>query len=376
MPARYYPLKGGLETSVSCLTSRLKQKGHQVKIITTRCPYYLQPKETINGIEVERLHFLFFRFQNYTIPKSRFTRLFLTLYSFFKLAYSIIKFHPQVVNIHYVSAQAIYATLLSYIFSFKYVVSIHGLGLQELPKAPRYEHWIYRWVLKKADIITSCSQALLDDAQKRVAGIEHKTVVIHNGVALEEFNSPAPFEHHTPYILAVGNFYLYKGFDLLIMAFSHISDKYDVDLVIAGDGVQRNNLEELTELLGLEERVRFFGAAEKDKVASLLKGCEFLVLPSRVEPFGIVMLEAMVARKAVIAYNVDGVPEVIKDGINGLLVKPKSDRALARAMAKLLEDKPLRERLVENGSKIIKKQFTWGKATETFLKVYEKACSG
>lgn len=370
VPARYYPLSGGLETVVSNLASQLKKKGHKVGIITTRNPFYLKPKEIINGIEVKRLPFLFFGFQYYMTGRSRLKRMFLCLYSFFKLAYFIIRFRPQIVNLHYVSTQAVYVTLLSYFFHFKYVVTIHGLGLQELPDAPRYVRWIYRWVLKRADFIISVSLALLDDAERRVGNIENKSIVIHNGIDPDEFSPSVKFEHRRPYILAIGNFHIYKGFDLLVMAFSHISDKYDVDLIIAGDGPQRNNLEELSQLLEIEERVHFFGIAEKEEIISLLNGCEFLVLPSRIEPFGIVSLEAMAAGKAVIAYNVDGVPEIIKDGVNGLLVKPKSDKELAKAMAKLLEDKPLRDKLAENGRRIVEAEFNADKQSDAFLKVY------
>jgi len=375
MPARYYPLKGGLETVTNQLSIQLLKKGHKIKIVTSRFPYYLKKEEFIDGVEVERLPFHLFGFQYYWTTDNVLKRLFEYFYAFLRLALVVIKFRPRIVNVHYVSTQSIYATLLSYFFNFKLIVSIHGLGLQSLPRRPAYIHWIYRWVLRRAGYITSCSQALLNDAKERVGGIENKSVVIHNCVNAGNFTCQNPFIHERPYILTIGNFHAYKGIDLLIMAFARFYEERNVDLFIAGEGAKRKKLEELMQALGVEERVHFFGTADDDEKIALLNGCEFFVLPSRIEPFGIVILEAMAAQKAVIAADVDGIPEIIKDGVNGLLVEPKNDKALASAIVRLLEDRQLRDTLASNGRRTVEEQFPLDKQTNAFLEVYEKLCA-
>ena len=177
----------------------------------------------------------------------------------------------------------------------------------------------------------------------------------------------------TPYILTVCNLCRYKGVSTLIKAFKKISQEYpELNLVIAGGGGQRWTLERFSERIGLKHRIIFLGAATREEVIRLFKGCEFFVLPSWIEPFGIVNLEAMAAGKAVIATNVDGIPEIVKNNANAILVKPRDSNALAEAIKKLLEDKELRERFGKKGREMAEDpRFSWARITDEYVKAYE-----
>ena len=117
------------------------------------------------------------------------------------------------------------------------------------------------------------------------------------------------------------------------------------DLLLAGDGPERAALEQLARDLKLGEKVKFLGRAERPVAVSLFKGCSFFVLPSRLEPQGIVNLEAMACGKAVIASKVGGVPEIVLDGETGLLFPGEDVAALANALTRMADDAALRARM-------------------------------
>src|SRR5207249_704317 len=111
-----------------------------------------------------------------------------------------------------------------------------------------------------------------------------------------------------------------KGFDMLLEAFAGLADRYEVDLVLAGEGEDREVLSALIEKFQLKERVVLYGRASSEEVVALLNGCEFCAVPSRFEPFGITALEAIAAGKPVLAMRVGGIPEFLK-GPGHLLVE-------------------------------------------------------
>jgi glycosyltransferase involved in cell wall biosynthesis len=225
-------------------------------------------------------------------------------------------------------------------------------------------------VLKRADYVTACSDYLLRDAISRVPEIKNKSRVIYNGLDLEEFNNQDRYRHNRAYIFSLGRLSPEKGFDILLISFKDIIDKgYDVDLIICGEGPFEDDLMRFRDILHLKDRFIFFGPANRKQTVELFNGCEFFVLPSRLEPMGIVNLEAMAAGKAIVAADSGGVPEIVKDGYNGILVKPKDAQSLSAAMIKLLDNKELRDRLARNGREFVK-QFDWKKISDMYLDTY------
>jgi glycosyltransferase involved in cell wall biosynthesis len=103
--------------------------------------------------------------------------------------------------------------------------------------------------------------------------------------------------------------------------------------------------------------VTFLGWKGRAQVAELLHGCEVFVLPSRSEPFGIVLLEAMACKKPIIATTVGGIPEIIEDGKTGILVEPDNPDALAKALIALLRNPALRRTIARNGYVTVRERF-------------------
>ena len=118
-----------------------------------------------------------------------------------------------------------------------------------------------------------------------------------------------------------------------------------VHLVVAGDGPEQRALERQSATLGLDGRVRFLGRVPRETVLRLFRAADASVLPSRWENFPHTVVEALAVGCPVIATAVGGVPEVVRDGDNGLLVPPNDSEALSAAIARFFTDTRLRERL-------------------------------
>jgi len=183
-----------------------------------------------------------------------------------------------------------------------------------------------------------------------------KTKVISNAVPIPKFLNPCSVKTYD--ILFVGRFVREKGIDILLKAIKILKNKYSKNLKIAivGDGELKENLNNLTVELGVNKEVKFFGV-RKD-IRELMVSSKIIVLPSRSEGFGIVIIEAMSNMLPVIATNVGGIPELIENGKEGILVPPENPKALARAINNLLENKELREKLNRAAYKEVKKEFS------------------
>jgi glycosyltransferase involved in cell wall biosynthesis len=162
-----------------------------------------------------------------------------------------------------------------------------------------------------------------------------------------------------------------KGFDLLIRAFALLTSEFpQVQLLIAGDGEERAAVEGLIDELKLCKRVVLLGFADRATSLALFWGCAFFVLSSRVEPFGIVVAEAMAAHKAVLATKSGGVVDLMQHGVNGLLVDADVD-ALARGMRELLAHPDATRAMGERAAQTIQTR-TWAAVTEQYVRVFEQ----
>jgi glycosyltransferase involved in cell wall biosynthesis len=131
------------------------------------------------------------------------------------------------------------------------------------------------------------------------------------------------------------------------VAFEALGSAPDVTLAIAGDGPERERLERRASELGLDGRVRFLGALPRDGVLRLFRAADASLLSSSWENFPHTIVEALAVGSPVIATSVGGVPEVVHDGENGLLVEPDDPQALGAAISRFFSDGDLRRRLAD-----------------------------
>ena len=175
------------------------------------------------------------------------------------------------------------------------------------------------------------------------AKLHHQVNFVPDGTEAQAITLPQ--NAHGQFIIsAVGRLHHNKGFDILLRALRHIPDAY---LVLAGEGPQAVQLQQLAAALGLEERVWFLGW--HDQPQSIMKASDVFVCPSRHEPFGNVIAEAFATKTAVIATASEGAREYITDQQDGLIVPVDDVRALAESIKMLMRDAGVRTSLAQKG---------------------------
>jgi glycosyltransferase involved in cell wall biosynthesis len=199
------------------------------------------------------------------------------------------------------------------------------------------------WWTCEADKVVVPSQYLAGWA-RGVGVSKDKIVVIHN--ALEPYNEipPVKVPLETPVnLVTVGRLISLKRVDQIIEALTRFNT---VGLVVIGDGPERQSLEGLARSLDLGGRIYFAGQKSRKETLSLMAACDLFVLNSTHEGFPHVVLEAMSVGVPVVATAVGGIPEVVQDGENGLLIRPTTNGALAEALSHLVPSLSERQRLV------------------------------
>ncbi|SDO26696.1 Glycosyltransferase involved in cell wall bisynthesis [Methylobacterium phyllostachyos] len=173
-----------------------------------------------------------------------------------------------------------------------------------------------------------------------------------------------------PIVGIFGRLVPWKGQHIFLKALSHCPDVQGVLVgsAIHGDNTYEESLVDLSRELGVEDRVRFVGFRED--VEAVLAGVDIVVHASTSpEPFGRVIVEAMFAKRPVIAAEGGGVSEIIENGVNGLLVPPGDDTALARAISTLVGDTAARARMAEQGYRDARERFSIGRAVGSVVAV-------
>ena len=189
---------------------------------------------------------------------------------------------------------------------------------------------------------------------------------IHNGVPDAPLR-PLPRIRPGPLVGAIGRLERQKGFDTLIHAMVEVEG---ATLVVVGDGGERGSLEELACSVGVATRVVWAGWS--DDARGYLPTFDVVALPSRFEGFPLAILEALLARSAVVAADVGSVAEVVRDGETGLLVPPEDPVALAAAIRRLLASPDLRRRVGEQGRRLVLERFTAAHMTRGFESLYDE----
>lgn len=369
----YFPVLGGVQSVTRALAGRLIQLGHEVRVISNRFPRTLPASELIDGAVVHRWLFLTPRL---SYLKSGRLDLFFASFFYFpltlsRLIRSVKTFRPDVVHFHYPESQTVFVRILRRFCQFKLIVTFHAHDIQKFFESSAPNPEPLKRLLRAASGITACSQNLFSRAVELEPSIFPKARVIGNGIDRKRFETTEVYRHSRPYLFASGRLTPVKGFDLLIDAFSKVAAKASsLDLVIAGSGEEKERLTQLITRLGLADRVHLIGRVSSEDIVKLLNGCEFAVVPSRNESFGIVALEAMAAGKAVLATRVGGLPEFLFEPVNQLV--ESTVQGLAEGLGKWttgLEE--VKKRGEENRKEAFK--HTLDQMVESYLRVYEKA---
>jgi glycosyltransferase involved in cell wall biosynthesis len=192
-----------------------------------------------------------------------------------------------------------------------------------------------------------------------------KVHVIHNGIDIEKFRKGSerrnilfPNVGNAKLVVLVGNMHTdVKGHPRLIECAPRVVREFpNVRFVLVGDGAQRSQFEQQVSSMGLAENFLFLGS--RADVPDILGACDIAVLPSRAEGLSNALLEYLAAGLPTIASRVGGNPELVQDGVSGLLVSPDSE-ALGTALLKLLRDPELMRRFGERGREFVVQNFSF-----------------
>jgi len=192
--------------------------------------------------------------------------------------------------------------------------------------------------------------------------IEHKIKIIHNGVDKFELKERAEARKELGVAddeLVVGTLaelHKVKGLDVLLQAWQVLSAHNPGKLLILGRGEEQENLQNMAQQLDISDSIKFLGFVENAR--TLLSGFDIFVLPSRSEALPYAILESGYASLPTIASRVGGIPEIITNGDNGLLVEPENSSDLADTLQMFIRDVELRTRLGRNLKETISKNFS------------------
>jgi glycosyltransferase involved in cell wall biosynthesis len=188
---------------------------------------------------------------------------------------------------------------------------------------------LLRSALSKADSVTTCSRYLMSMTQLLMQGRPFNGHVVYNGIEFSRFAIRTTKPTEGKYLFAYGRLIYEKGFDLLISCFRDFlkQELEEYQLIIGGTGKELDNLKQLASGLGLDGRVIFPGRLSPQEVVAYLQHCMVAIIPSRKEPFGITLLEAIASQSNIVATDIGGMPEIAQYG-NVLLCQPDQESLL------------------------------------------------
>jgi glycosyltransferase involved in cell wall biosynthesis len=374
---QFYPAVGGTERQAQELGSKLAEKGCEVKVLTARQSRSWPRRERLASPS------------NPTAPPLEVIRLFsppvrgvrTLTYAASLGAYLVRHRHEyEIIHIHHMYYTAITVALLAPFLRKRVVCKVACAGVggdmvrlrQRLPLLP-----LFLRLLRRIDAVVAISaevrQELLDYGfpQERI-------VVIPNGVNTGYFSPGSAVDRdgrEASPILFVGRLCEQKGVDILLRALALLGEQstaWRLDLL--GDGSDRPALQALAEESGIAAAVRFMGP--RSDVRDRMRGAALLVLPSRYEGLSNVLLEAMACGLPVVATRVSGSVDVVKDGVNGLLVEPEQPEELAGAIQRLLQDRKLAQRLGEQARATVLDEYSLDTVADRYIALYRRLLGG
>jgi len=272
---------------------------------------------------------------------------------------------PDIVHTH---IQAAVYAIPWYMFHKKCVKvhTLHSIPSMEFTKAHmKMQKYAYR---KLGVIPVACGETVRRETAKLYGIPLERIKLAYNGIDIARYASGEKDEHEGSVIINVANFSKWKNQQMLIDVIQYLDDTYR--LVLAGEGVCREEVEEKARHNGVSHRVTFAGRS--NNVPLLLSQADLFVLSSEFEGIPLSVEEAFAAGLPVVATNVGGIPDLVTDGENGFLVEAGDSREMARKIAEICSDKALYARM-SAANKEKAKQFDISNTAKQYMEIYEKA---
>ena len=370
-PSAFFPHFGGVEELSRQLALTLQTKGHEVLVITNQWPRSLSSTATVSGLSVRR-----YPFRTFEGSVRQRAMCFLTHSKIQRdLERLLSESHIDVIHVQCLSSNMWYALNAGRRLGIPVVLTAQGeltMDAAGIYQKPTFVNKNLRHFLQQADWVTGCSRRTLTDVYKHVdLPVSASSSVVWNGVNTQEFAAAVPFELDCPYVLAIGRAVPQKGFDILLSALATLGANAPIVLLV-GDGPELPNLQKQCSDAGLNQKVTFFGKADRSQVPSLFRGARYVILPSNAdEGLPVVTAEASAAGKAIIATDVGGVTDIVAHNSTGLVI-PRND---VPALAQAIQTYEAKQDLVDTHARINlerSQQFDWSVLTDQYIDVYNQ----
>lgn len=375
-PKRYQTESYGKSLAAYNLCLELAHKGHDVSVFTVSDDNR-DHNETINGINV-------YRFRSFLSCRSeRFS---------YNILYKSLKYDFDIVHLH---SGISMATAAGYIYAIKknkpLVITWHGDSVREHGRysglipgmaAQFYKIFMANTLLSRSDVIISPSKTYINES-RFLRDYKEKVLVIPNGINLNQFEicySKEDCRHKlglkSKYIiLFVGTLYPLKGPQILLEAIPKIIKHInDITFLFVGGG-DVDSYKNMSYQNGIDRYVKFTGYISEELKPLYYTSSDIFCLPSvgSHEIFGIVNLEAMACGIPIVASRIGGVPDLVKNGENGLLIQPQNSNELAEAITYLLMNETIRNKMGINAREKVG-AYSWNKIAFATEKLYRELC--
>ena len=334
-----YPTYGGSGVVATELGKELAVRGHDVHFISYALPIRLTMNDRIYFHEVEVLTYPLFEYPPYDLVLAT------------KMAEVMTRYDLDILHVHYAIPHSISAYLAKMMLSDRvvpFVTTLHGTDITLVGNDRSYLP-ITRFGIEQSDAVTAVSEYLrrrtIDEFQ-----IRRPVTVVPNFVDCNVYGPAkdksirSKFANEDEGILIhISNFRPVKRIEDVIAIFSLVRQKRKARLLMVGDGPDRPKAEWLANTHGVAGEVLFVG--KQSDMSQLLSISDILLLPSDLESFGLVALEAMACEVPVIATRVGGVPEVVRHGVDGFLYDVGDVSSMAEGCLAILDNPQLRSDL-------------------------------
>jgi N-acetyl-alpha-D-glucosaminyl L-malate synthase BshA len=367
-----YPTYGGSGVVATELGIELAALGHEVHFISYSQPFRLSGRET--GIfyhEVPVSNYPLFEFPPYDLALAS------------RMAEVAEYYHLDLLHVHYAIPHSVSALLARQMLAERgrhlpFVTTLHGTDITLVGMDRSYLP-ITRYAIQQSDGVTSIS-SYLKEVTETSFGITRPIEVVHNFVncdvykPFEDLDARAQarsrFAAPDEFLFAhLSNFRPVKRVADVIQIFARVAKEIPARLVLIGDGPDRSTAEWLANSLGIHDRIHFLG--KQDRVHELLPLADLMLMPSEMESFGLAALEAMACQTPAIATRVGGVPELITDGVDGLLFPVGKVDDMALASIALLTDAERYQTMRKAARKTAQDRFCSTRILPRYIDFYE-----
>lgn len=372
-----YPTYGGSGVVATELGIELAALGHEVHFISYSQPFRLTGRdEGIYYHEVPVSSYPLFEFPPYDLALA--SRM-VEVAEYYEL---------DLLHVHYAIPHSVSALLARQMMAVRgrrlpFVTTLHGTDIT-LVGLDRSYLPITKYAIQESDGVTSISNYLKEKTVQDFAvtrGIEVVTNFVncdvYTPITNEVVRADARRRLAAPdeaILMHLSNFRPVKRVVDTVRIFADVVREIPARLVLVGDGPDRSAAEWLAHDLGIQSKVNFMG--KQERVNELLPLADILLMPSELESFGLVALEAMACKVPSIATGVGGVPELIDDGVTGLLYPVGDVEAMSRGALSLLKDRAMLESMREAGRKTAQKRFCSTLVVPQYVRYYEAVLGG